>query len=70
MENPSFDFGELVIVEAPDFFRGRKLAHYLKPCKIHDDAHECELTSKSITTRLVCVRTAKVERLEDALGTG
>lgn len=48
--------GEFVIITAPNFFQGVKSAVYLKQCKIHEGGHECYLTSKTITTKLVCVQ--------------
>jgi len=46
----------LVIIESPNFFRGKKVAVYLRLCKIHDGGIECYLVDKEAPIKLVCVQ--------------
>jgi hypothetical protein len=53
--------GEYVLIEAPDFFKGKKLAWYVEECKDHEGGHICHIINKNeqITTKKICVQPAR-----------
>lgn len=55
MEAADFKGGEMVLVSSPNFFKGKKLAAYLEPCKDHVGGHKVYLTNLESITKLVCV---------------
>lgn len=68
-----FEEGELMIISSPNFFKGNKLAAYLKPCKIHEGGHELYLTNTTSITKRVCVTPGEpgntIKRLSDLVDT-
>lgn len=51
--------GIIVVIESPDFFRGRKLAVTMNKCKWHENAIECMLMDPNATVKKVCVGLSK-----------
>jgi hypothetical protein len=54
------DKGTIIIVEAPDFFKGKKLAAVLNKCKYHNNAIECFLFDPKASERKICVSLDKI----------
>jgi len=55
MEPANFQPGEYVLVSSPNFFKGKKLGAYLRPCKDHEGGHRVYLTNLTTITKEVCV---------------
>lgn len=58
MQN-DLEIGEVVVITAPDFFKGKKIAVYLRKCKDHDNGIECNLIDPNSPIKKICVNPQK-----------
>ncbi len=55
----AFEAGTIVVVEAKDFFQGKRIAVVTKMCKDHENGIECQLIDPEDPIPRICVNPFK-----------